>query len=109
LEFETGQLKRLCVRIGVEFLTDPANAQEMWAEIGERLALEQPEFHRPKSRGRPKKMESKEVELAERVEEEKRNGVNNITDALVSLENKGHVEPRDPQTRKSQAAWRKET
>ena len=60
--------RKLCERLGVEFTEVESEILEMWAEIGERLALEQPEFKRPKKQGRPQKLENQEVRIAELVE-----------------------------------------
>lgn len=62
----------LCTRLGIEFTDDPDQENEMWAQIGDYLALEQEEFNRPKmGKGRPKKTDDRDVELAEQVEREK--------------------------------------
>jgi hypothetical protein len=63
----------LCTRLGIEFTDDPYQENEMWAQIGDYLALEQEEFNRPKmGKGRPKKTDDRDVELAEQVEREKK-------------------------------------
>lgn len=59
----------LCNRLGIEFTDDPNGQTEMWAQIGDYLALEQTEFNRDdRGKGRPKKIEDRDVELAEKVE-----------------------------------------
>lgn len=60
---------KLCNRLGIEFTDDPNMQTEMWAQIGDYLALEQIEFNRDdRGKGRPKKVEDKDVKLAEAVE-----------------------------------------
>jgi hypothetical protein len=103
-DFQRQQIQKLCQRIGVLFTEDPDDIQEMWAEIGERLALEQPEFHRPQERGRPKKLESKEVLLAEKVEDEIRDGAKDITDAINRLLARRAISYISIETLKSQAS-----
>ncbi len=62
---------KLCLRLGIKFTDDPSQQTEMWAQIGDYLALEQEEFNRKKQgKGRPQKMEDRDVELAELVEQE---------------------------------------
>jgi hypothetical protein len=60
------QLKALCGRLGVDYSDNETAATDMWAEIGERLALQQPEFMPPRTRGRPKVLLTREMQLAER-------------------------------------------
>ena len=64
----TQQQKALCARLGVEYVEDEVAATEMWAQIGERLALQQPEFVARKSRGRPRLKISREAQLAGEVD-----------------------------------------
>jgi hypothetical protein len=62
----------LCNRLGIEFTDVPDQESEMWAQIGDYLALEQEEFNRPKmGKGRPKKTDGRDVKLAEQIEHEK--------------------------------------
>jgi hypothetical protein len=52
----------LCNRLGIEFTDDPNGQTEMWAQIGDYLALEQTEFNRDdRGKGRPKKIEDRDV------------------------------------------------
>jgi hypothetical protein len=70
-DFRKQQIQKLCVRLGVAFTDDPDLETEMWAEIGERLALYEREFRRPKKRGRTRNLDNREADLAELVEQEK--------------------------------------
>ena len=70
---ETKQrVARLCERLGIEFTEDPEQQTEMWAQIGDYLALNEcPEFSPPPlGRGRPKKIDDSDVRIAELVEKE---------------------------------------
>ena len=62
------QLKTLCGRLGVDYSDNETAATGMWAEIGERLALQQPEFMSPRTRGRPKVLVTREMQLADAIE-----------------------------------------
>jgi hypothetical protein len=68
--FRKEQIQKLCARLGVAFTDDPESETEMWAQVGERLALCEREFTRPKKRGRNRKPDNREAKLAELVEQE---------------------------------------
>jgi hypothetical protein len=80
-DFRRERLQLLCKRLGVAY-TDNEEDQvaEMWAELGERLALTQPEFQRPTKRGRARKVEKAQYKIANLVDQSKRPGE---TDEIV--------------------------
>ena len=108
-QFRDEKIKSLCTRLGVEFTSDPTKVTEMWAQIGDYLALDAAEFQRPQTRGRPKKETPKEITLALKVQDlqelSRRDGkILTDRDAIQILIGTGTIPTRDMSSMLSQVS-----
>ena len=106
-QFRDKKIKSLCTRLGIEFTTDPTQLTEMWAQIGDYLALDAQEFQRPQKQGRPKKDTPEKVTLAimvEDLQELSRQDGKTLTDAgaIKTLIDNGTIPIRDVNSMLSQ-------
>lgn len=102
--FRKQQIQKLCARLGVTFTDVPDLETEMWAEIGEFLALYQPEFMRPKKRGRARNPKKREMELALLAEQELARAGGTKKEALKRLRDQGIGRITSIETAASQAS-----